>query len=258
MKKVVVLSVSLVVLCASFVNANTTTYQAAVAADSPSSYFSFDVYNSVNQAWMPDSGYGWVGGSGVMTAGISGNAIDIANGGRCNSDIQATTSFSQEIWLESDSSSYTGAALAPNPYQAAAGVLMQTHSSNSFDVFAGWGADYLGVLTVTNPNAWHQIVVTVSSSACEVYLDGQVQLTDPGFTAASYGDFDQELGGYPDAYAGTYGANTFNGNLDEYSVYNYALSADQVAAHYNAMYTPEPATMILLAGGALGLLRRRK
>ena len=46
--------------------------------------------------------------------------------------------------------------------------------------------------------------------------------------------------------------------LDEVAMYDYALSADQVAAHYQAGIVPEPTGLALLGVAGLGLLARRR
>ena len=73
--------------------------------------------------------------------------------------------------------------------------------------------------------------------------------------------------GTPDALSGTMGplvgpeiglstTNRFKGNIDEFRIYNNALTATEVAGVYNSI--PEPATTTLLLGGALGMVIRRK
>ena len=48
-----------------------------------------------------------------------------------------------------------------------------------------------------------------------------------------------------------------DGTIDEVAIYGYALTGEQVREHYYAA-VPEPATLVLLAGGCLALVRRRR
>lgn len=52
----------------------------------------------------------------------------------------------------------------------------------------------------------------------------------------------------------TYAA-AFSGMIDEVAIYDHALTADQVSAHFGAA-VPEPGTLALFALGTVGLLTR--
>lgn len=62
-------------------------------------------------------------------------------------------------------------------------------------------------------------------------------------------------GGIVDTYLGRNAqsgaaANSYGGGIDEFALYNYALSAGDVLAHYTASTIPEPSTLGTLIGGA--------
>lgn len=73
-------------------------------------------------------------------------------------------------------------------------------------------------------------------------------------------------GSVVDTYLGRNGqsgaaANSYGGGIDEFALYNYALSAEDVLAHYTASTIPEPSTLGALIGGtaiAVAFVSRRR
>ena len=115
-------------------------------------------------------------------------------------------------------------------------------------------------------NTWYHFAGARGSNFIQIYVNGNLQgQTNVGFA--------QDYGSYP-LYFGTSGQSSFdrklNGSLDEVSLYNRALSSNEIAAIYNAgaagkckslTITAEPQSQTVVAGsnvtftvGAFGAL----
>ncbi len=89
----------------------------------------------------------------------------------------------------------------------------------------------------TDDDKWHQLVLTYGGATTKVYLDG-APIETPPFTGRLNITIDSSrglvLGECLNMNCGDAGA------LDEVSIYDHALSAEQVAAHYKAADNIEP------------------
>jgi len=95
---------------------------------------------------------------------------------------------------------------------------------------------------------WHQVVMAWDGSALRTYLDGTNEqvFTDPDVQGALF---------VPDGFfigRDINGSNYFDGQIDDVALFNYALSAGQVAAMYQWATVPEPSALVLLVLGAIG------
>jgi large repetitive protein len=119
-----------------------------------------------------------------------------------------------------------------------------------------------GAPTVST-NTWYHVAITRdSASKLTGYLNG-AEIFSTNNSTASFGSLGSALWFGANNGSGT-PAVAFAGSLDEVAIYGYQLTGDQIVAHYNAGITPvpEPASVVLLGCGLLGLLayawRKRK
>ena len=109
-------------------------------------------------------------------------------------------------------------------YVGAAQVYVYIKTDGTDDILAVGGAS-----SFSNDGGWHHIVATVDSATqtIKIYEDGVVKktVTNLSFGVFNGGQFTR-IGDYSDA-------NYFNGNIDEVSIWDKALSDDEVAEIYN-------------------------
>jgi hypothetical protein len=109
------------------------------------------------------------------------------------------------------------------------------------------------VITGINSSVWHLITVSVTDTDPTIYLDG-VDVGASTLTTSWTAGTGINIG-RRNASSKRY----FTGAMDDFAIFDTALTAEQVAAIYNSTTAiPEPATIAMLALGLAAICRRTK
>jgi surface protein len=220
-------------------------YEDHVLADSPIVYYQFE--DGTGATEVADSSgndhHGTISNTVELGAtGInSGYCINVVDDASLESGISlplltsgstGATDFSIEWWMKPENvitgdirifSSTSGATAKRLEFFIRASKLRSMIGSDGSATF---------IDTAFNADEWSHIVITYKQSNGETkgYLNGV--LSDTITETTGYGGFNQGEA-YHLGYSPNYGAQ-YEGLIDEFAMYEHILSADRVAAHYNA------------------------
>ena len=202
------------------------------------------------------------GSGGVALNGTTGTGISLGSG-----LLNGLTSVTFEGWF-----SYTGAANNPlfsfNNNNIWSGTYLRFnlngHSGNDYiEPISGWGGHVLNGTPLANNTLNHIAVIYDPSASYEaIYVNGSLATSYSGAPAdvpalSNYAGFNGSIGLSPWISANGYTPDDpyLNGTIDQFSIYNGALSGSQIAADFAAgpAPVPEPGTCAMLAGG-IGML----
>jgi hypothetical protein len=119
-------------------------------------------------------------------------------------------------------SSYMRIASSKSTWDAATGYEWEYHPSLNRLVFSGSGTDTARADNVDLDTHWHHVVAVIKGTTATLYCDGLDKTTDAAVGALVSSDYPLRIGRQ------SMGGSFFKGLIDEVSVYNRALSADEV------------------------------
>ncbi|MFW5839009.1 MAG: LamG domain-containing protein [Planctomycetota bacterium] len=266
-------------------NARAAIYEDTVLDDNPMLYWRL---NETSGTTAADSSLFTRSGvySGSVTLGAAGmpnggNAVQFAgNDGRVTEEdgenyLLGETSLAIEIWLKADEVGSDRGILGGSTTAGGDTVLSMRYDSSGY---RGGGNDVIKIAFSTNQGVqeyesasgvqsteWQHLVINwVSGQGIELYVNG---VLDAGSAHGANVDGTYTEGdvvggalvGIDSLFLGesVKGDGTWLGLMDEFAVYDDPLSPGQIQEHYGNGI-PEPATMLLLTGGALALLPKRR
>ena len=226
---------------------STTSYRDAVMSDGPIGYW------RLGEDFRDSSGHGHdLAAEGAVAQGAPGALVcdaDTAvrfmrNGWLTRSktpSLEPKNALSFELWMQQNGSSvvyekpiwYGNANGAPYGSWGFERWNTQTASTFSFFLNLQGDAPHLSSAVFTEQDRWYYVVGTYDGVKMRLYVDGQLggELGAP--------EVNGEPIDYPDSYGFTIGAcyggcSLLSGVVDEVAIYDKALSAERVAAHYAA------------------------
>jgi hypothetical protein len=147
-----------------------------------------------------------------------------------------TNSITIELWLKTDqmTSDWTGIVAKGN----SAWALQATPGANTVDFNVSLGAGDLSGSRSINDDQWHHVAGVYDGTNMFLYVDGTLDVSMPATGLIPQNSDPLAIGANVQAYVPPCGCNEpgyfFNGLIDEVSIYNRALTAQEIQAIYAA------------------------
>lgn len=177
--------------------------------------------------------------SGVPKGVAGATALDGTETGRVDTTTKmpAPGAYSAEMWFQTSTTS--GGLLFD--FESSAAGFSRNHDRNvylsndgrlNFGVYDG-STKVITTKSAYNDNQWHHVVASVSPEGMKLFVDGQLNDQITGVTKGQdYEGFWKIGSGKLANWPNTPKSVSLTGNIDEFAVYPYGLSAAQVKTHY--------------------------
>jgi hypothetical protein len=231
---------------ASFSTGSWATYAAAVNADGPVAYWRLDETSGTTVVDAIASRSATLG-SGTTTNG-AGATSDGAKALSLNGTTQATgpnvfpftgnAPFSVEAWVIQTvppaTDIYPGIVSKEDTTSTRVGWTLLSYDVSGKMVFefarrSSTDANAIDSATPVAYNTWHHVAGTYDGTALRIYVNGALSATEPDAPASIPANTARLLIG-----ATGYSGNSTTGRIDEVAIYNKALTAARIKAHYDA------------------------
>jgi hypothetical protein len=213
-----------VAILASPANATLSDWQAAVAAGTPAGYTNTNITSPI-----------------VADIGLYD---ETTNGG-------VSYEFIVNATNDGDSSALMGKRGTPAPGDAAALKWEQFANTEHYGTTVFGVADFEAPVTNT-PNVDTHVVFVNNSVSTRLYVNGALAFNILGSSPTLAGTV-----GIGQAYDPSGNFDPLTGTILGVAVYDHGLSADEIAAHSEAFFIPEPSGLALAFGAVVCLLLRR-
>lgn len=227
----------------------TTPYESAVLADSPSSFWPLGdiTADSSSKTGYDHAGYdvltaasGTSQGSDGPFAGSGSTVFDGSGSGyAADGDFQvAPTTLSIEAWVKTQSTAggkIVGFGDKPDDTSDSYDrqIWMSNDGTLSFGTYDG-ATHVISSGSGLNDGKWHQVTATLSAGGSALYVDG-TRVASSGVTSAQYYAGYWHIGGDHLAnWSPTASSANFAGSIADVAIYPAALTGSQVQSHYAA------------------------